>query len=249
MSLFNDVKVDTSAKESGDVLGGYSPLPMAFYNGTVKVAYVGKAAASNARNVTVILDLDGKEYSEIVYFTTKNGETFSTNDKGEKRELPGYSLLNELCLLTTNRGLVDQPHEEKIVEVYDYEQKKKLPKAVPVLTEMTGKAVGVGLFQKIVDKTKRNESTNVYEPTGETRNINALNKFFYSEDGRTVTEIRNNIEEAKFKKEWMEKYHGKDPINEAKGVAGKSGSPGRPAPSGNPTNAGQAAGNSLFGNK
>lgn len=56
-------------------------------------------------------------------------------------------------------------------------------------------------------------------PSGETRDINEINKFFRADDGLTVPEIEAQVTEAKFKNDWENKFAGKT-INRAKGQDG-----------------------------
>lgn len=121
--------------------------------------------------------------------------------------------------------------EEKVVNLYDFEAKKELPKNVIVLTDVIGKPITVGVIKQIVDKNVKDSSGN-YVPSGETREENVIDKAFHQESKRTVSEIRAGLDEAVFYPKWVEKNQGKPPRNRAKGAEGKTGAPGQPPAAG-----------------
>lgn len=242
MGVFANLTTDNLA-DTGDTLGGgYEPLPSDVYPATIKLAYLGKAKASNAQSVTVHADCNGKEVRETIWITNRNGENFypDKQDPSKKFPLPGFTTIDDLCLLSTGQPLAEMDVEEKVVKLYSYEEKKEVPTPVQVITPLLGKQVQLGVLRQIVDKTKKNEATGKYEPTGETRTENTIDKVFHAESGRTVHEFRSEIPQAEFLPLWKEKNAGKD-RNKAKGLsaggagAGASGA-GRPS-----------AGKKLFG--
>lgn len=248
MKMFGNLSTD-GLEQTGDRLGGGGVRESGAYDGTVKLAYAGKASASNAQSLTVVFDLGGQEYRETYWVTNKNGENFFVDkqDKNKRVPLPGYTMADDLCLLTTGFPLSEQNAAEKVISLYDYEQKKEVPTNAHVFLDLIGKPITVGLIKQTVDKTKKNDSTGQYDPTGETRDENVTEKLFHFESKRTVTEIRTGQEDAVFHPKWVEKNAGKT-RNRAKGAEGKSGAPARP---GAPPAAGGApkATTSLFGAK
>lgn len=225
--MFGNLTGDNLEKD-GDRLGGGGLLESGAYDGTVKLAYAGTAQASNAQSVTVHIDVDGHEFRETYWITNRNGENFYTDkqDPSKKRPLPGFTSVDDLCLVTTGMPLAEQPVEEKVVKLYDFDAKAEIPKNVPVLVELLGKPVTVGILKQTVDKQRKNDA-GVYENTGETRDENVADKYFHQETKRTVTEGREGIEEASFYPKWVEKNAGKTRIK-AKGAQGNTGTPGRP---------------------
>lgn len=243
---------DDGLEKSGDRLGGGGVFDTGVYDGIVKLAYAGKSTSSNAQSITAHIEINGREFRETFWITNKNGENFYADKKDAKKRhpLPGFTMVDDLCLVTTGMGLADQNVEEKVVNLYDFDAKKEMPQNVPVLIDLIGKPVTVAMFSQIVDKTAK-DANGVYQPTGETRNENVADKFFHQESHRTVTEIREGIEEPVFYGKWEEKNAGQPPRNRAQGVQGNTGAPGRPAAAagGAPGAAGGASRPSLFGNK
>lgn len=249
MSLFGNLKSD-GLEESTDRLGGYQPFESDIYTGTVKAAYAGQSAGG-AQNVTLILDLGGKEYRETIYVTNKQGQNFFLNkdDKTKKVPLPGFTTIDDLCLVATDAPLAEQPSEEKIFKIYDKEAGKELPKSVPMLTDLLGKTVSVAILKNLENKSEKQGSE--YVPTAETRITNSIEKVFHTESQMTVVELRNGAEKPLFWGSWVERNKGqtRDKRTVKEGQAGAPGRPGR-APAGPPMAGAQAAPRkSLFGAK
>lgn len=247
--MFGNLTSD-NLTESGDRLGGGGPMESGIYTGTVKLAYAGKSRSSDAQSVVVHIDVNGNEFRETHWVTNKNGENFylDKQDQTKKHPLPGFTHVDDLCLLTTGFGLAEQDIEEKVVSLYDFEARQEVPQNVPVLTGLLGKEITVGVVKQTVDKTAK-DANGKYNPTGETRDENVADKFFHTETKRTVTEIKTGQEEAIFHDKWKEKNTGKT-RNRAKGAEGNSGAPGRKAGNaGAPGSAGgaQKPATSLFG--
>ena len=218
-------------QQSGDHLGGGGLIETDGYEGKIKVAYVGKSTSSSAQSVTVVVDVNGFELRETFWVSNKNGiHTYDDKkDPTKKYGLPGFVMVDNLCLIATGKGLAQQAFAEKTVNIYDYDAKKELPKSVQVLDDLTGKDVGLLVVKRTVDKTKKDES-GVYKPTGETRDENVIEKFVDMASKRTVTEAQEGVESAVFYHKWVEKNQGKTK-NKAKGAEGKTGSPNGSAPS------------------
>lgn len=233
-------------EEVGDRLGGPQLFDTDVYDAVVKAAYAGKASASNAQSITVLLDVGGKEFRETHWITNKNGENFyaDKNDASKKQPLPGFTMINELCLVTTGVELSEQDVEDKVIKLYDFDTKKDVNTNVPMLVELIGKPVTVAIVRQIVDKQQK-DASGTYVNTGQTREENVADKFFHTETGKTVTELRQKLD-AEFKGKWAEKNKGVT-RNRAKGSEGKAGAPGRPAAAGAAPGAAAKPRNTLFG--
>lgn len=238
MNAFANLKTD-SLQEAEDRVGGFAVFPTNYYDATVKAAYAG-AAASGAMNVTVILDIDGKELRDTIYVTNKQGQNFFVDkqDPSKKVALPGFRVVDDLCLLTTGMSLSEQEVEEKVVNVYDPDAKREVPKGVQMFTALIGKPVGLAIVQILENKTKKVGTE--YVPTDETREVNNIEKVFHSASGLTAVEVRNNATNAAFKEAWVARHAGKARDKRAKGAGGGARA-GAPQP-------GQKPKNNLFAN-
>ena len=251
MSLFGNLKSD-GLEESEDRLGGYKPFETDIYPTKIKMAYAGKSAGG-ATSITLIADVGGKDYRETIYVTTKAGVNYypSKDREGKptnkKSPLPGFTVVDDLCLVATGKGLSEQDVEEKIVKIYDPELRKEVNKAMPVLFELLGQEVGLGIVASLENKTVKNSSTGLYEPVAEERTVNHIDKVYDLESKRTVSEARGGKTTGEFWDAWAEKNRGvtRDKREIKDGAGGVAGRPGAArAPSGPPMAAnagGQAA--------
>jgi hypothetical protein len=252
MALFKNLTTTDHEVVQDRLGGGFQPLDTDIYAGSIKAAYAG-ASAGGAQNVTLILTLNGKEYRETVYVTDKTGKNWFANkqDATKKVPLPGFTILNDLCLVTTDKPLSEQDGEEKVVKVWDNEAKAEMPKSVPMLMDLVGKACLVAIEKSIVNK-------NVQQPNGEwvagaeTREENNIVKVFHPELKVTVPEALAERTEPDFFNKWLEKNKGN--VNDKRKVKdGEAGKTGRPGQANGPP---QASGSSdtaprtsLFGKK
>lgn len=247
MSIFGNL-TNEGLEETTDRLGGFQIRATDIYPATIKAAYAGQSAGG-ARNVTIVVELPDGEYSETIYVTNKKGENWflNQNDKSKKVPLPGFTTVDDICLVTTGKPLAEQDSEEKVVKIYDFDERKELPKAVPMLVDLIGQTLFLGIVQQTVDKNQKNESTGEYEPTGETRDENVIEKVFHDPTKMTVVEARQGATEPVFFEKWLSKNKG-NVRNRAKGASGNGGNSGRPG-GGAPQsgNGGQKKTSSLFG--
>lgn len=227
MSLF---KVDTTGVEKAEdvVGGGVAVLDTGVYDATVKLAYLS-VAKSGAQGLAVVLDVGGREHRETVYVTSgtaKGGNSYYERD-GKKYPLPGFTMADDLALLTTGQGIGDQEGEEKVVKLYDFTARAEVPTKVMVITEMLGKQIKVAIYKNL--ETKYEGQGDNRTPTDQTVERNSISKFYYNGDdaslvGKTVNEIQDE-KEATHLEAWEEKHKDKVKDNTVK-AAGKTGAPG-----------------------
>jgi hypothetical protein len=243
-------------EEAQDRLGGnFGAIESDVYLFTIAAFYAGKSP-KGAQFMQLIAKQGDREYREQIYFTNKKGENWFPNkdDKTKKVPLPGFTTVDDICLITTGKPLCEQVTEEKTVKVYDADAKKELPKAVPMLTDVVGQQIKLGVLKQIVNKNVKNESTGEYEATAESREENVTDKVFHPEFNFTVVEAKAEATEPQFLGGWLERNKGKtrDKRSIKEGEAGAAGAPPKaaaragaaPAPA-----AGAAPRKSLFGPK
>jgi len=246
--MFGNLTTD-GLQESQDRLGGISVFNTDIYVGTIKALYAGKSSGG-ATSVTLIADLNGKEYTETLYVTNKDGQNWFANkqDNTKKVPLPGFTVVDDICLIATGEPLATQETEEKVVKIWDSEAKKEMPKSVPMIIAALGKPIALG-----IQKTLANKQTKVgteYVPNAETREENHIDKVYHPEMKLTVAEARAGQDVAQFWDAWLLKN--KDQVRDKRtikeGEAGNSGAPSK-APPKPGTPAGQPERKSLFGKK
>ena len=147
MSIFGNL-TNEGLEETTDRLGGFQIRATDIYPATIKAAYAGQSVGG-ARNVTIVVELPDGEYSETIYVTNKKGENWflNQNDKSKKVPLPGFTTIDDICLVTTGKSLAEQDSEEKVVKIYDFNERKELPKAVPMLVDLIGQTLFLGIVQ------------------------------------------------------------------------------------------------------
>lgn len=222
--MFAQLEVDNSIEVEKDSVGGFSVLDSNIYPTKINMAYTGESTGG-ALSVTLHLGTaTGQEIRETVYVSSgkaKGQKTYYEAKDGSRKNLPGYSLIQSLCKLTTDKDVSQIPTEEKVIKLYDREAKKEVPTKVQVVTELLDKEVYTGLLKEKHDKTTKQGDD--YVPTGETFEKNAIDKFFRAPDKMTYAEaINSEVTEATFFNEWLKKNEGqvRDKTSKTSGSAG-----------------------------
>lgn len=193
-NIFANKKPAVKTEVEDDFIGGGGVLETDIYPATIKYAYIGKAANSDARNLTLCLKVNNLEITRSIWMTNRNGDvTYKDKKTGEEKNLPGFNQVNGLCMLLASKEVGDMDVEEKTLSLYDYESKREVPQAVECFTELHGLPLQVAIQKQIVDKTEKNEATGDYEPTGETRETNEFIKFFPEDRLVTISEVAHFI--------------------------------------------------------
>lgn len=241
MSLLKSLATNDSIANEKDSVGSTGPLESGLYNTSVSMAYLSKSAGGALGLVLTLKTEEGRDIRQTLWMTSgtaKGCKNYYETKTGEKQYLPGFNIANGLSLLTVGKEISDLETETKVVNVYSAEAKAEVPTKVEVLMDLLNQEITVGLIKQTVDKTKKNETTGVYEPTGETRDENEIDKLFRTRDRMTTAEIRAQAEEAKFVDTWSAKWSGKT-RDKSTGTAGTAGAPkaaaGAPAGAKKPT--------------
>lgn len=248
MALFKNLTNDGLEKSEDRLGGGFAAKESDIYHGKIKFAYATKSSGGAMGIVLSVALADNTEYRETLWITNKKGENFFLNkqDPTKKVPLPGFTVVDDICLVACEKPLSDMDSEEKTINVYDFEAKRELPKSVDMLVELIGKDVALAIVKETVNKQAKNEATGEYEPTNETREQNVITKVFEPNSKFTVAEAREGADAPAFYDAWLERNKGKTIDRTAK-TGSASGAPGQ-APAAN-ASAGAAPKKSLFGKK
>ena len=226
MSLLASLSTDASIADEKDSVGSTGALDSGLYKAKVALAYITKSAGG-AMGLVLNLKTDAnREIRQTLWMTSgtaKGGKNYYEDKNGDKQYLPGFLHANSLALLTVGKEIAALDTETKVVNVYSAEAKSEVPTKVEMLMDLIGQEVIVGLIKQTVDKTKKNDA-GMYEPTGETRDENEIDKLFRAKDRMTTAEIRAQADTASFIDTWETKFTG-IVKNKAKGVAGTAGAP------------------------
>jgi len=202
-------KVD-GIEEEKDVLGGskFSVWNTGVYDVIIDSVYLDEAKSGAYSMNFVFKTEDGKELSDTLYVTSgkdKGQLNYFVDKEGKKRYLPGYAIANAIAFVTTGKELADLEPEKKIVEVYNYDLKKKVPTEKFVYMDLIGKPLKLGVIKVKEFKRVKDEATGSYVDSDETKELNEINKIF-SKDGLTMVEIKAGKTEPGFLLEWEDRY-------------------------------------------
>lgn len=248
MSLLNNLATDNNIEDEKDSVGGGGPLESGLYNTKVTMAYLEKSAGGALAVNLHLQEEGGRDIRQKLWIASgdaKGNKNYYVTQNGEKKYLPGFNHANSLCLLTVGKELPEMDTEQKVVNVYSPDAKAEVPTKVEVLMDLIGQEIIVGLQKQIVDKRAKADDGS-YQPTGETVEVNEIDKFFRASDKMTTAEIRAQAEEAAFIDTWDQKWTGKTRDRST----GASGNAGAPKPNGGGANGGKTNSRpttSLFG--
>ena len=233
-SIFKKVE---GIEEEKDVLGGskFGVWNTGIYDVVIDSVYLDEAkSGAYSMNFTFKTE-DGKELSETLYVTSgkeKGQLNYFVDKDGKKRYLPGYAIANAIAFVATGKELADLEPEKKIVEVYNYDLKKKVPTEKFVYMDLIGKPLKLGVI-KVKEFKRVKDASGQYVDSDETKERNEINKIF-SKDGLTITEIKAGKTEPGFLIEWKDRYkedYVKDKTKGKTPTATTGGTTGSSAPS------------------
>ena len=143
-----------------DLIGGVvKSFVGGVYDATIEKAYI-VVSSGGAVGIYLGLDLVNAEqqgkYSETVYITSREGNNFYVDKRtNKKRYLPGFTMMDSLARIVVGKEIADLTEEMRIVNVYDTDLGKEVPKQMPTLVELIGRSFKVGLQQIKVNKEKK----------------------------------------------------------------------------------------------
>lgn len=163
------------------------------YEATIKAAFNRGSTKSKAMSIIILLDINGKELLSQTWVTNGDGGvTYKDKKNNDKpKNLPGFNQMNSLALLVTGKSLGELDVEERKLKLWDSNAKAETLQAVDCYVDLHGEKVLVAIQKQIVDKERAIPGTNPvkYEPTGETREVNEVIKYFPAGKMVTISEI------------------------------------------------------------
>ena len=227
MSLLANAKTDASIQEDIDTVGSSGPLESGLYSLKIAMAYL-IVAGSGAIGLVLHLANGSREFKDTLWVQSGNAKgnrnTYDDKQTGAKKYLLGFSLANNLALLTVGKELSDIAEEEKVVSIYSYAEQKEIPTKVQMLTELLGQEILGGVFRQIENKQIKNDNgAYVDSPDGATRTKNVVDRFFRVKDRCTVAEVKAEVKVGAFIDEWTAKWQGNDRDRSNSAPGAKSG--------------------------
>lgn len=209
MSLLANVKSDDSIVQDKDILGYGDLLESGIYKSTITMAYITQSAGGALGVVCDFKTEDGTNFRDTFWVASGNakGNVNYYMKDGTKHYLPGYTVANNMALLTEGKELNEISTEQKIVKVYSKEAGGEVPTEVEALTPLIGKEVYAAVVRRTVNKSVKGDDGK-YVDINESRDENIIDKFFRAKDKMTVAEIRAQAETAEFFTAWSDKNTG-----------------------------------------
>lgn len=222
MGLFDKLTTEGMTIEKDSIGGGSRYFESGIYEAVLNAVYtLPPSEGSNAMGIVVEATMDGRKYRETFYVTNRKGENFYTNSSGNKVPLPGFVIINDLCLCTTGKPLAQQETENRVFEMYSRAEMANVATSVPTLVDLLNQKVWLGVVKQEVNKRARNQATGAYEPINEKVTENVVDKVFHYETKMTTSEATDGKAEAKFFEDWKKANDGRT-RNRFKEVKGSS---------------------------
>lgn len=222
-------------KEDVIMSGGFD-LPTGLYPMIVENAYLEKTASGAMMMHVHLKRISGGnqvyKFKNCIVSGDEKGNKPTYMKDGKEYPLPGYSQMNQIVKICAGITLGQIEPEKKLVKMWDFDANAEVAREVPVVTQIVGQEILVGLtFRR---ENKRALVNGKWTDTNEAREFNEIDKVFYP-DGFTVTEKAAEAEEAVFVHEWTKAFPEGTVIDKFKSVAGA------PAPGGAATAAASTA--------
>jgi len=217
MSIFTKPK---GIEETADILGGSSTWDTGVYEVIVEGAYLDQSPGGAYNMNFTFKTIDGNTLSNTQYVTSgtaKGGRNYYERD-GKKYNLPGFIVADDVCFAATGKSLDELTPEDKVVEVYDFTAKKKLPATKKVFMDMIGKPVMIGV-QKVKEFKNVKNDAGEYVPGDEVKIFNEVVKVF-GVNRHTSVEARAG-KDAEFIDKWIERNPSDYIKDKTKGVTPK----------------------------
>lgn len=205
MSLF---KKDNSVEESQE-FAGYSVLPTNVYKAVIKQAYLRLVKGQNGVNVNMNWKLDIEDEgersfnnifvakqigSDIVYYSEKDGK---------RTEYPAFGALRRHLDNLLGKSVFDEGVlTQKVLPVYDYNEKKDVPMEVYSIDEVVGLTAAFGIVE--------NHENGYKDPSKLVKN-NTIERVWTIHEGQPYTreEIKAGLAEPKHCLSWKSIWEGK----------------------------------------
>lgn len=228
MSLLKGLKPEgVKVEKPKDILGGGGTRPSGVSLFTIKSAYFLKADSGALGFHLKAVDEDGSEYRESLYVTSgdaKGNKSTYTDRNGNEQFLPGFNVVNAICLMTVGTELgEDLELEDATLKHYSKDAGSEVATEVDLVPDMIGEKVYLAIKHTI--KNKQVDVAGKWVDTVDKRESNEIAAVFHAETEQTVNEAEAE-QEAEFKGKWEAKYTGKpfDSYREPKGSPAKGNS-------------------------
>lgn len=188
-----------------DYVGGSKTLPSGIYEAIIKTAYA-ETSPGGSLGVHFNFVIDGNDYFESQYVTNRKGDNFYITKKNNKKVLlPGYVIVDDLCLIAANKCVQDMETEKKVIMTYDRTSYGTVNKEVDMLMDLIGQKVAIAIRE--VKDFKSEKQGDKYVPTNQTFIFNEIVKVLHPTERMTVAEAKQG-KESIFWDAWLKNNEG-----------------------------------------
>ena len=205
-NAFASFTTEGMERQADTLGGGKTLLPTDVYKLHIKYAYLGESSGG-ALSITVVGKVNDTDYSETFWITNKEKKHYYMSKNNKKVPLPGFVIIEDMCLFATGKSLHEQSTVDKIIEKYDPETSSMQKASVPVVEGLLDKDVLVAISQ--VKEFKRKKFDDGYHTISETTEFNEIEKVFHLDKHLTANEVIKKVEEPAFYTQWLEAKKGK----------------------------------------
>ena len=194
-NAFASFTTEGMERQADTLGGGKILLPTDVYKLHIKYAYLGESSGG-ALSITVVGKVNDTDYSETFWITNKEKKHYYMSKNNKKVPLPGFVIIEDMCLFATGKALAQQATVDKIIEKYDPETSSMQKASVPVVEGLLDKDVLVAITQ--VKEFKRKKFDDGYHTISETTEFNEIEKVFHLDKHLTANEVLKNVEQPAF---------------------------------------------------
>lgn len=189
--------------------GSFSLLPSGKYVGILKVAYLqgSKDPSSKYKALHYEFEVNGQTIKDKMNLLDRNGSLMNQQDPSKMSI--GATQINDLFMCVDPSMSIRNVENIKPIQIktYNFDAKTDVVTTVDGVVDLIGKPVGALIVERIENKRKQ-ASDGSWVDTPETRELNAIVRFFSHNSGLTADEIANGKTEAKAVDRWVEKNAG-----------------------------------------
>lgn len=223
--MLDNLKMDQNVEKERDVIGSnFGPQESDIYPAMCTMAYLDKSSGG-AMSINLTFKFpNGAELRIREWITsgdTKGNKNYYENAEGEKKYLPGFLTFASICNHALDKEPAQLQPEKKTINIYDPDAKKELPTQKPVLVELIGSKVALGILK--VRENKKAKVDGEWVAIKDDRTFNEISKVFDVDTLATTTE-KAAKETPQFHEKWLEKFKGVL-VDRYKEVEGGSDSP------------------------
>ncbi len=224
--------------EKDVIASGFGAWDTGIYKVTLKAAYIDVTKSGAVMANAILIGEDGREHIESECIMSKKSGTLKATYIDKKTHkpmpLPGYAkFLTLFRTIGGNPKLLDLDMDmgEVVLELYDFDANGKTKQKKHAFADFINVPMQIAI-QKVIEDKRKNVAPEgepkKYEPTGETRELNEVKKWF-NEDGLTLQELKDEVTEPKFQGEWLEAYPSDNVRDKSTKKAAAAGTAGAPA--------------------